>query len=961
MKKIIGLLIVLSLIVCLTVIGGCKRKGESNMEEQKIVIRGIIGEKTAINPTFDWSNPKKDASFGVAIRDEEGAVASQGNTNTPHFELSDSLDYGKKYMITVTGSEGTVLYESTFETISAPQETSELKDAVITVCEPYKSHMVLQRGKAIEIKGEAPVYTLVTLEFGEQRVYGVADETGAYQVTLAAMKENATPQDLEIRVLKETGITLEDVLVGDVYLVSGQSNIQWNLKDSDYTSADVENAIAHDVRYYSMRTNTSVVPLDTVDDGKWFKIDKKDRGYTYYSAIAFMVGSMLGKELSDKKVPVGVVCAAQGDTNILSWIGKEYYNGSHQDKNIYYNAMIYPLRNAEYNGVIWYQGCNNSSKGIEYKDHLASLFANWRALFKDDKLPFYVVQLPVYDGDAGNNYDFSYVRESQFKACAADDNAYLIATCDGGDPTFIHPTQKRYIAERLTKSILSTRYGADILPEGPTYASHLFEEGKAIITVKNGDGLRANGSIVGFKLAGEDGKYFDATATIEEDKIVVKSDKVADPKYIQYGFSKSPFLNIYNKDGFLMSPFRTDEYNRNIDLLDYSDSPKYETHKDGSEISYEVVTVGEEIGTRITKANDGKTFGSLQLYKWGAIGYDELGMTLSVVGTKSGAKVLFRIVEGSWEIWAYSFTDNFLGKKEFDLSVSDLNCVYGRNDGVIDFQKIMDVEITIEAPREATITILEARFVDVPKGKPTAFTISEGREDGENFIIGYTRSIFADEYEITVSEDGDNYTDPIFQGVTDQTQISFDASGYQKGKTYYVRVVASNEFGKTGAENNGYVTTLESRLLICGFDFTGEAELRKYIDKNMKVHEGLTVTPDDKGVKLVSAGKGWQYFIFLLNPIGLNKDYNTLSFYLDTRGYQGNVIVQLVDQGNYDEPYSYTVNTSMKSSGVFEIPLSSFKKGEDAFDGRDLERIAFNFNDWNKGTVYFDDVALLKK
>ena len=356
----------------------------------------------------------------------------------------------------------------------------------------------------------------------------------------------------------------------------------------------------------------------------------------YYSAIAFMVGSMLGKELDEYDVPVGIINACQGDTNIANWMSKEYYNGSISTKNLHYNAMIHPLRHAKFSGVVWYQGCNNSAKGTDYKDLLLSLFANWRELFNNETMPFYIVQLPVYDGDKGNNYDFSYVRESQLNATQEDDNAYLIASCDGGDPTFIHPTEKRYIAERLTKSIMSTNYSAAYLPQGPTYKSHTVDGNKVTITVDNGTGLYSRGEIVGFKLAGADGKYFDATATIVGTQIVVTSNKVDNPVYIKYGFSKSPFLNIYNRDGYLMSPFRTDEFNKNIDLMDYSNNPQYSMHPDGSPMQYEVVEVDGKIGTKITKTSNGNTWGSLQLYKWGAVGYNEIGLKISLIGSNSG-------------------------------------------------------------------------------------------------------------------------------------------------------------------------------------------------------------------------------------------------------------------------------------------------------------------------------------
>lgn len=689
-------------------------KWERVMEKDAVIIHGKIGDKYAINPVFDWDNSYGDSVYSFTLKDSEGNVLVEEEVENAHYELAKNLEYGKTYSVKVLGLDTSVGCTVEFTTIDGT-DTIDLKKELFNVCEPYKSHMVIQREREIEITGRALPNVVVTLDFYDNLYYAVANSEGKYSFTLPKMQANSVPHDIELRVLTTKKITITDVLVGDVYLVSGQSNVQWSLKDSDYLEKDVDNAVSYDVRYFSQDTSTASKPITSTANGKWFKVNKSDSGYVWYSAVAFMVGSMLGKELHSMNVPLGIVYAAQGDTNIVNWMSKEYYDGSISTKNQHYNAMINPLDNAKFSGVIWYQGCNNSAKGIDYKGLLHKLFANWRELFNDENLPFYVVQLPVYDGDQGNNFDFSYVRESQFLATEEDENAYLIASCDGGDPTFIHPTEKRYICERLTKSILSTNYSYNYAPQGPTYKEHVVDGNKVIITVNNGDGLRfdgtqtnANGKIVGFMLAGADGKYFDAEATISGGKIIVTSPKVAEPKYVKYGFGKSPFINIYNRDGYLMSPFRTDNYNRDIDLLDYSDNPNYRLHPDGSKMEYEVVTVNGKTGTKITKAGDGKGFGSLILDKWGAIGYNEKAIRLTMVGSNSGASVAFRIVEGgSYKIYSYSITDNFEGEKTFTVPMSEFS-----GDGEILYQQIMQVEITITHATSTTVTILEARFVD---------------------------------------------------------------------------------------------------------------------------------------------------------------------------------------------------------------------------------------------------------
>ena len=222
--------------------------------------------------------------------------------------------------------------------------------------------------------------------------------------------------------------------------------------------------------------------------------------------------------------------------------------------------------------------------------------------------------------------------------------------------------------------------------------------------------MNAKGEINGFLLAGADGKYFPATAAIEGEKIILTSEKVPSPAFVKYGFSKSPFLNIYNKDGFLMSPFRTDRYNLGIDLLDYSDGAAY-TPAGGSPISCEVISTSGGTGLKITKAADENGYGIVALTKWGAIGYDQKKMKIRVIGTNSGAKVLFRIREGSYEIWAYSFTDDFTGEREFIFPTSEFRCVDSPADGVLDLQAVMNIDLAIEADGAASVTFLDVKFI----------------------------------------------------------------------------------------------------------------------------------------------------------------------------------------------------------------------------------------------------------
>jgi sialate O-acetylesterase len=936
---------------------------KENTVENHIVIDalGKIGDKITVNTIFKWTNPHHDPSFTLTLVDELDNILLNDITNETELQLDFILSPQTTYILSVEGSESKNKVQKEFMTYGTKEDIvfNPLSSA-LTISEPYKNSMVIQRNEYIHVSGITESHILVKVSIGDNSAVTVSNDKGAYEVNLPPMIENSQGQTLFVQIAKNKMIEIQDVLIGDVYLVSGQSNMQMSLRDTDYQEQDIQNALDNQVRFYSQDTNTSNQEIDTIKNGKWFQINQIDQGYTYYSAIGFMVGSMLSEALKDEQIPIGIIYAAQGDTNIVNWMSKDYYDGQIQTKNMHYNAMIYPLRHTKLSGVVWYQGCNNSSKGISYRELLSTFFDNWRSLFHNEELPFYVVQLPVYDGDAGNNFDFSYVREAQYLASLDNQNVYLIATADGGDPNNIHPRDKRYISERLTKSILSTIYQKDYLPQGPMYKEHSIEDNKVILSLYYSDGLYADGNIVGFEIAGIDGKYYHAIASIHGENIIIESSHVENPQYIRYGFQKSPFLNVYNKDGFILSPFRTDDYNLNINLLEYDDLSQYKIHQSGSLMTVEKTNFESETVLYVTKQNDGKSFGSLILNKYGAIGNEPIGFKLKVVGTNSNARILFRMVEGSYEIWAYSFIDNFTGVKELFITTSDFICVYNKQDGKIDFEAIMSLELTIESQRSAVIGVIDAMFIEVEKGEPISFMIENMIQSEENLYLTFTKSVFSDYYDVLISEDGLNYTNPIEEYRTTEISATFIITEeYQMGKPYYVKVTAVNEFGETSATNSGFVFYIKSDdvIIINNFDFVDNESLVAYVSSNMIVHAGLELSLDEKGIKIISKGQGWQNFIFKFEK-GINQGYFNLEFYADFSSYQGDVFIELVDA--YYQIFSYKLDLSEKNQGQFVIELSQFISKSDAtnFDGRDLIWIGFNFNDTLGGIIYFDDCQL---
>ncbi len=822
-----------------------------------VSIKGNIGNKTVINPGFTWKNNFKDTSYKVKIM--KGTSIQESNTVSTLYYLASKLDFNADYTFVIEGTTSKKTQTIKFTTIPNNEYSVNTQ---INVNDPFMSNMVIQRDEPIVINGRGPQKLLIATSFGDEMYYVISSDEGEFSVTIPEHSASFDPIKIVVGVGFKKRVTLENVLIGDVYLFSGQSNMQWGVGNSDPIESDYEKAIDSNVRYFTQGVNKSTEPAIHTSNGRWFSVNSSN-DVQGYSALAFMGGALLGDYLKTSlNVPLGILTAYQGDTNIANWMGKGYYTGTSSTKYLHYNAMIYPLRDAKIKGVVWYQGCNNSAAGGDYKDFLLAYFRNYRELFQNEELKFYVIGLACYDGDSGNNYDFSYVRESQAAACKEDNNAYFISSCDDGDPTFIHPSHKRYIAERIMKSIASSMYGANYYSEGPSYKSHTVSGDTVTIEFNNAEGLNTSKTIDNLYLAGEDGKYYLATASIANNKIVASSDKVANPVYIKYGFGKSPFTTIYNKDSFSMVPFRTDNHSINIDQLEYNTLDLYTFHPEGSQMTVSFV----DDGLKIEKANDSKGYGSVRLSKWGMITYEAIGFRFSMIGTNSGAKIQFRAVEGpTGEIWAYEVIDNFEGKRIFEATINDFKVVYNKKDSIFNTQCISYIEIMVTTSGACETIITEARFVDVERSEPRSFMVGSPSVDKDNIaevVVG--KSLFANTYTILVSDTKGNYENPIYSETSEDIMFHFDVSGLRTGVPYYIRAIAKNELGETICTNDNAIFYLndENTYIITNFEYETDAELFQFIQGHMRVHPSIECEITENGAKVNLKGDSWAYFIF---------------------------------------------------------------------------------------------------
>jgi sialate O-acetylesterase len=456
-------------------------------------------------------------------------------------------------------------------------------------------HMVLQRGVPTRIFGKASPGEAVTVTFRGQTVQTVASDIGRWEVWLQPLQPG---QPSSMTVKGNNSLTVSDVLVGDVWLGSGQSNMQWAVRQSDNAQAEIAAAKYPQIRLFYVPRKPSPVPVEDVD-AKWVVCSPESVGE--FSAVLYYFGRQLHQE---RKVPMGLIHSSWGGTPIAAWISgpslmgdtrltpfltfwadniarypqaqarheialKRWEEagggrnrppapmgpGNPHEPTTLFNGMIAPLMKYTIQGALWYQGETEAGRaqGSIYGDALMRLAMDWRKAFGQGDFPFYWVQLANY-GNASKNGHWMKVQEGQVKATALRNTGVAVIT-DIGNPTDIHPTNKQDVGKRL--AMLAQNGGAS-----PLYRQHT-QEGNAIRVWFDHAGTalktRDNGPVKGFQIAGADGKYVPATARLEGSTVVVSSADVPNPRHVRYAWDYNPDGNLVNAAGLPTSLFRTDE------------------------------------------------------------------------------------------------------------------------------------------------------------------------------------------------------------------------------------------------------------------------------------------------------------------------------------------------------------------------------------------------------------------
>lgn len=483
------------------------------------------------------------------------------------------------------------------------------------------SHMVIQQMEPIRIWGWANPNEEISLIFGDQEARTTTDSEGQWEVILEPEKADGLTRRMTIEGSLSRPVVLTDVLIGEVWICSGQSNMQWSILQTHSPRPEIRRADYPEIRLFYVPRRFSTIPLDDVD-AEWQICSPETIGP--FSAVAYYFGREIHQKLD---IPVGLVHSSWGGTRIEPWTpvsgfrsvpelgvllgkGKEL-NDNYLDKlekalpefekwirstrealatgdyihpqpalpvhphannrtpTVLFNAMIHPLIRFPIRGAIWYQGEANRNDGSLYTKKMEALICGWRTEWAAGDFPFYYVQLAPFNyvytsqNDESDIPDFERlprIWEAQSDALKIP-NTGMAVISDIADLNDIHPRNKEDVGYRLALWALAKTYGKkDLVHSGPLYRSMSVEGDKIRLRFDHvGGGLISldNGPLTWFEIAGTDRIYYKAKATIEGDTVLVWNERIEEPEAVRFGWHQLAVPNLGNKEGLPASPFRT--------------------------------------------------------------------------------------------------------------------------------------------------------------------------------------------------------------------------------------------------------------------------------------------------------------------------------------------------------------------------------------------------------------------
>ncbi|HOF40538.1 MAG TPA: sialate O-acetylesterase [Candidatus Hydrogenedentes bacterium] len=485
--------------------------------------------------------------------------------------------------------------------------------ADVTLHPLFSNHMVLQQGTRVPVWGKAAPGETVSVTIGSDKESAKASEDGHWMVRLGRL-EAGGPHTMTVTG-ENNELMVNDILVGEVWVASGQSNMAMTVKSSNNAEREIASADYPGIRLFQVPNKTADSPQEAVE-AQWQLTTPET--IPNFSAAAYFFGRELHQQL---KVPIGLIHSSVGGTPSESWTSLDTLEATPEAQSTLnrwddilakypqaletytkqmddwkaaaeeakkegreaparpreplgpdspfrpaslYNGMIAPLIPYAIKGAIWYQGESNVSRAYQYRTIFPAMIEDWRKHWGQGDFPFLFVQLANFtkrEPEPGESR-WAELREAQTMTLAVK-NTGMAVIIDIGDAEDIHPRNKQDVGKRLACWALAKIYGQQRMASGPLYDSVKFRDGKAILRFDYaGNGLVAQGGeLNGFAFAGADRKFVWARAEISgKDNVTVWSDLVSEPVAVRYGWADNPECTLYNQAGLPASPFRTDDW-----------------------------------------------------------------------------------------------------------------------------------------------------------------------------------------------------------------------------------------------------------------------------------------------------------------------------------------------------------------------------------------------------------------
>ena len=475
-------------------------------------------------------------------------------------------------------------------------------------------NMVLQRGEKVSIWGWADPGedVAISVSWNRRKLKATADTKGEWSVKVSSPKAGG-PYKMTISGKNE--IDLDNIMSGEVWVCSGQSNMQWSVQASANAKEEIAAADYPNIRLFTVTRKVAQEPQSDCE-GSWASC--RPETVPGFSAVAYFFGRTLHKELD---VPIGLIHTSWGGTPAEAWTRREILEADDEFEPILarqddiiarypqaykeyeqkleewkkavekakadgqkpprrpgeprgpehphspaglYNAMIAPLIPYGIQGAIWYQGESNAGRAYQYRKLFAAMITNWRKDWGQGNFPFLFVQLANFmetKPEPGESA-WAELREAQTMTLSLP-NTGMATIIDIGEAKDIHPKNKQDVGKRLALWALAKTYKEDLACSGPLYKSMKIEGGKIRLRFDYvGGGLVASDgeALKGFAIAGADRKFVWADATIDGKTVVVSSEDVAKPVAVRYAWADNPVCNLYNKENLPAGPFRTDDW-----------------------------------------------------------------------------------------------------------------------------------------------------------------------------------------------------------------------------------------------------------------------------------------------------------------------------------------------------------------------------------------------------------------